>query len=109
LRRKICQTAPTLSPAAIDEIGGRPTRGVFAGHERIVGSVANLIVAERARSYGVIINFPSYFVVGAPADHPIDRLWGVLAGPQLRESATRPACGSPAHTGIQHSESTASP
>ena len=61
-----CQTAPILSPAAIDEIGGRPTRGVFAGHERIVGSVANLIVAERARSHGVIISFRSYFVVGAP-------------------------------------------
>jgi hypothetical protein len=39
---------------------------VFAGHERIVGSVANLIVAERARSHGVIISFRSYFVVGAP-------------------------------------------
>jgi Na+/H+ antiporter NhaD/arsenite permease-like protein len=40
---------------------------VFAGYERIVGSVANLIVAERARPlHGVIIGFRSYFVVAAP-------------------------------------------
>lgn len=38
----------------------------LAGNFTLVGSVANLIVAERARSHGVTISFRSYFVVGAP-------------------------------------------
>jgi Na+/H+ antiporter NhaD/arsenite permease-like protein len=38
----------------------------FAGNLTIVGSVANLIVVERARRHGVVIDFWSYFRVGAP-------------------------------------------
>jgi Na+/H+ antiporter NhaD/arsenite permease-like protein len=38
----------------------------FAGNLTIVGSVANLIVVERARRHGVTIDFWTYFRVGAP-------------------------------------------
>jgi Na+/H+ antiporter NhaD/arsenite permease-like protein len=38
----------------------------LAGNFTIVGSVANLIVAQRARSHGVVIGFWHYFRVGAP-------------------------------------------
>lgn len=38
----------------------------LAGNFTLVGSVANLIVAERARSRGVVIGFSPYFRVGAP-------------------------------------------
>ncbi len=38
----------------------------LAGNLTLVGSVANLIVAERARSQGVNIDFWTYFKVGAP-------------------------------------------
>jgi Na+/H+ antiporter NhaD/arsenite permease-like protein len=38
----------------------------LAGNFTLIGSVANLIVAQRARSEGVIIGFWSYFKVGAP-------------------------------------------
>jgi Na+/H+ antiporter NhaD/arsenite permease-like protein len=38
----------------------------LAGNFTLVGSVANLIVAERARSHGVTIAFWPYFKVGAP-------------------------------------------
>jgi Na+/H+ antiporter NhaD/arsenite permease-like protein len=38
----------------------------LAGNFAIVGSVANLIVAEKARRDGVIIGFRDYFRVGAP-------------------------------------------
>jgi Na+/H+ antiporter NhaD/arsenite permease-like protein len=38
----------------------------LAGNFTLVGSVANLIVAERARSRGVVIGFWPYFRVGAP-------------------------------------------
>jgi Na+/H+ antiporter NhaD/arsenite permease-like protein len=38
----------------------------LAGNFTLIGSVANLIVAQRARSAGVIISFWSYFKVGAP-------------------------------------------
>ncbi|MBN8902178.1 MAG: anion transporter, partial [Rhodospirillales bacterium] len=38
----------------------------LAGNFTLVGSVANLIVAERARSGGVTISFSEYFKVGAP-------------------------------------------
>jgi len=38
----------------------------FAGNLTIVGSVANLIVVERARRLGIEIGFWSYFRVGAP-------------------------------------------
>jgi Na+/H+ antiporter NhaD/arsenite permease-like protein len=38
----------------------------LAGNLTLVGSVANLIVAQRARTHGVIIGFWEYFKVGAP-------------------------------------------
>jgi Na+/H+ antiporter NhaD/arsenite permease-like protein len=38
----------------------------FAGNLTIVGSVANLIVVERARRHGVTIDFWTYLRVGAP-------------------------------------------
>jgi Na+/H+ antiporter NhaD/arsenite permease-like protein len=38
----------------------------LAGNFTLIGSVANLIVAQRARSPGIIISFWSYFTVGAP-------------------------------------------
>jgi Na+/H+ antiporter NhaD/arsenite permease-like protein len=38
----------------------------LAGNFTLVGSVANLIVAQRARSHGVEIGFWTYFKVGAP-------------------------------------------
>jgi hypothetical protein len=37
-----------------------------AGNFTLVGSVANLIVAEQVRSHGVTISFRTYFAVGAP-------------------------------------------
>ncbi len=38
----------------------------FAGNFTLVGSVANLIVAQRAKAHGVEISFWSYFAIGAP-------------------------------------------
>jgi len=38
----------------------------FAGNFTLVGSVANLIVAQRAKVHGVEISFWSYFVIGGP-------------------------------------------
>lgn len=38
----------------------------LAGNLTLVGSVANLIVAERARSAGVVIGFRAYLELGAP-------------------------------------------
>jgi Na+/H+ antiporter NhaD/arsenite permease-like protein len=38
----------------------------LAGNFTLVGSVANLIVAQRARTHGVVIGFWEYFKVGAP-------------------------------------------
>jgi Na+/H+ antiporter NhaD/arsenite permease-like protein len=38
----------------------------LAGNFTLVGSIANLIVAQRAKAHGVEISFWSYFVIGAP-------------------------------------------
>jgi Na+/H+ antiporter NhaD/arsenite permease-like protein len=38
----------------------------FAGNFTLVGSIANLIVAQRAKAHGVEISFWSYLAVGAP-------------------------------------------
>lgn len=38
----------------------------LAGNFTLVGSIANLIVAQRAKVHGVEIGFWSYFVIGAP-------------------------------------------
>jgi Na+/H+ antiporter NhaD/arsenite permease-like protein len=50
----------------------------LAGNLTLVGSVANLIVAQRARARGVEIGFWAYFKVGAPltlATITIGLLW----------------------------------
>jgi Na+/H+ antiporter NhaD/arsenite permease-like protein len=38
----------------------------FAGNLTLIGSVANLIVAERARKEGVTISFLAYLRIGLP-------------------------------------------
>jgi Na+/H+ antiporter NhaD/arsenite permease-like protein len=38
----------------------------LAGNFSLLGSVANLIVVQRARAEGVVIGFWTYFLVGAP-------------------------------------------
>jgi Na+/H+ antiporter NhaD/arsenite permease-like protein len=38
----------------------------LAGNLTLVGSVANLIVVQRARGHGVNVDFWAYFKVGAP-------------------------------------------
>jgi Na+/H+ antiporter NhaD/arsenite permease-like protein len=38
----------------------------FAGNLTLIGSVANLIVAERAKRAGVTISFPAYGRIGVP-------------------------------------------
>jgi Na+/H+ antiporter NhaD/arsenite permease-like protein len=38
----------------------------LAGNFTLVGSVANLIVAQRAQAQGVTLGFWEYFKVGAP-------------------------------------------
>jgi len=38
----------------------------LAGNFTVLGSIANLIVVEQARAYGVTIGFWEYFMVGAP-------------------------------------------
>jgi len=38
----------------------------FAGNFTLLGSVANLIVAQRAKARGVELDFRSYFMIGAP-------------------------------------------
>ena len=38
----------------------------FAGNFTLVGSVANLVVAQRAKARGVEIGFWAYFRVGVP-------------------------------------------
>jgi Na+/H+ antiporter NhaD/arsenite permease-like protein len=38
----------------------------LAGNFTLVGSIANLIVAQRAKAHGVEISFCRYFVIGAP-------------------------------------------
>jgi len=42
----------------------------LAGNFTLVGSIANLIVVERARALGVTIGFWTYFRVGAPLTLP---------------------------------------
>jgi Na+/H+ antiporter NhaD/arsenite permease-like protein len=44
----------------------RAVASTLAGNFSVVGSVANLIVVQRADSAGVVIGFWAYFAVGAP-------------------------------------------
>jgi Na+/H+ antiporter NhaD/arsenite permease-like protein len=50
----------------------------FAGNLLLIGSVANLIVAERAEAQGVRIGFGEYARVGVPVTL-LTVLWGTLA------------------------------
>jgi Na+/H+ antiporter NhaD/arsenite permease-like protein len=50
----------------------------LAGNFTLVGSVANLIVVQRARAQGVEIGFWTYFKVGAPLT-ALTLLIGVLS------------------------------
>ncbi len=55
----------------------------LAGNFTLVGSVANLIVAQRARAHNVTIGFWEYFKVGAP-NHRHENYWpGPSNGRQL--------------------------
>jgi Na+/H+ antiporter NhaD/arsenite permease-like protein len=49
----------------------------LAGNLTLVGSVANLIVAQRARSRGIEIGFWAYFRIGAPLTM-LTILFGIL-------------------------------
>ena len=59
---------PTLSrePVGRRAFFRTPYREREAGNFTLLGSVANLIVAEHARSEGMPISFWAYFKVGAP-------------------------------------------
>jgi Na+/H+ antiporter NhaD/arsenite permease-like protein len=50
----------------------------FAGNLTLLGSMANLIVAERAETRGERISFGDYFKVGLPATL-LTLAWGVVA------------------------------
>jgi len=56
--------AAALSPVAA--AGLVIVTATLAGNFTILGSVANLIVVERARRYGIVIGFWHYFRIGAP-------------------------------------------
>ena len=51
----------------------------LAGNFTLLGSVANLIVVERAKRDGVTIGFWAYFRVGRPAHRRFHRLWRLVA------------------------------
>src|SRR5439155_331745 len=68
------QLPPALGAAAVDPPVAEPTRAwllvamasTLSGNLTILGSVANLIVVEAARSSGVRIGFAEYCRVGVP-------------------------------------------
>lgn len=49
----------------------------FAGNLTILGSMANLIVAERAKAHGELISFWDYARVGVPVT-VLTLLWGIV-------------------------------
>jgi Na+/H+ antiporter NhaD/arsenite permease-like protein len=49
----------------------------FAGNLTLIGSMANLIVAERAAARGERIGFVDYLKVGIPTTL-VTMLWGIL-------------------------------
>jgi Na+/H+ antiporter NhaD/arsenite permease-like protein len=49
----------------------------FAGNLSLLGSMANLIVAERAESRGVRVGFRDYLVVGIPVTL-LTIAWGII-------------------------------
>ena len=52
-------------------------RSTFAGNLLLIGSMANLIVAERAESGGVRIGFREYARVGVPVTL-LTLAWGIV-------------------------------
>jgi len=50
----------------------------FAGNLTLLGSMANLIVAERAESRGERVGFGDYFKVGLPVTL-LTLAWGIVA------------------------------
>jgi Na+/H+ antiporter NhaD/arsenite permease-like protein len=50
----------------------------FAGNFLLIGSVANLIVAERAQAAGVQLGFLEYARVGIPVTL-LTLVWGLIA------------------------------
>jgi len=61
---------PTLTWLAI------AMSSTFAGNLSLLGSLANLIVAERAEERGVIVGFGQYLRVGVPVT-VLTMLWGI--------------------------------
>lgn len=59
---------PFVAPLADPQAAwlGVAMASTLAGNFTLLGSVANLIVAQRARSFGVSVGFWAYFAVGAP-------------------------------------------
>jgi Na+/H+ antiporter NhaD/arsenite permease-like protein len=53
-------------PPKIDTVSAYGSPTSLAGNFTLVGSVANLIVAQRAKARGVELNFWAYFKVGGP-------------------------------------------
>ena len=74
----------------------------FAGNFTLVGSIANLIVAERAKAEGVRLDFWSYFKIGAPLT-VVTLIAGVLwlgsSSPSFRGAAERPRARNPGRYG----------
>ena len=60
---QVVRAESTGSPAGL---ACRRNGGDAAGNFTLVGSVANLIVAQRAKARGVELTFGAYFKVGAP-------------------------------------------
>jgi len=52
-------------------------RSTFAGNLLLIGSMANLIVAERAQTRGVRIGFGEYARIGVPVTL-LTLAWGVV-------------------------------
>ena len=69
-------TVPTLpDPALVWRVAAMSA--TFAGNLLLIGSMANLIVAEKAESAGIRIGFWEYARVGIPVTI-LTMAWGVL-------------------------------
>ncbi len=61
----------------------------YAGNLTLLGSVANLIVAESAKRHGISISFASYLKVGLPitlVSIAIGTFWFIISWEALRFS-----------------------
>ncbi|HMA16462.1 MAG TPA: anion transporter, partial [Kiloniellaceae bacterium] len=59
----LLQALPDLSPSALYALALLST---FAGNFLVIGSLANLIVVERARQEGVVVGFVDHLRAGVP-------------------------------------------